>query len=527
MKTCCFVSFCSKDRAFRTRQESFALKRLVWFAIVVLVCLTTRVDAQLADSFDPNPNSSVNLIVVQPDGKILIAGFFTALSPNGGEPIARNHFARLNADGTVDLAFDANVNPAPPGESAITAIALQTDGKILVGGAFSEIGGQLRSNIARLDPATGLADSFNVSFDGYGVAAIAVQSDGKILVGGIFSSIGGQPRNNMARIDPVTGLADSFDPNADKYVGIIKVLPDDNILIGGYFFHVGGEAHRFFARLDPTTGLPTPFGPYIAVDPPASIVIQSDAKVIIGTLDREFVPLFRLLSQGGVDETFLGRVSGGRVYALALQQDGKIILGGNFAGVWHDSDPLVPRNSIARMYPDGEIDMGFDPNPDGGVNTLAVQADGKILVGGDFSSIGGQARNNMARLRPNLSNGCVFGLGYWKNRPQAWCMETIQIGCGTYTQTQAIAVMRHSSGQDKTYSLAQQLITARLNVICKSSNPECVSNLLIAADSFLCAHPIGSGVTANSSAWQQIKATHAALEKYNAGRSCSPSCDAM
>ena len=95
----------------------------------------------------------------------------------------------------------------------------------------------------------------------------------------------------------------------------------------------------------------------------------------------------------------------------------------------------------------------------------------------------------------------------------------------SYTQTQAIAIMRHNSSQDKTYSLAQQLIAAKLNVACKNSNPSCVASLIAAADNFLCAHPVGSGVAANSSAWQQIRATHSALEKYNTGKSCAPSCD--
>ena len=103
-------------------------------------------------------------------------------------------------------------------------------------------------------------------------------------------------------------------------------------------------------------------------------------------------------------------------------------------------------------------------------------------------------------------------------------METIQIGCVTYTQAQAIGMMRHSTGGDKTYSLAQQLVAAKLNVACKHSNSSCVSSLIVAADSWLCDHPVGSGVGGGSSAWQQIKATHAALEKYNSGKSCAPTC---
>ena len=110
------------------------------------------------------------------------------------------------------------------------------------------------------------------------------------------------------------------------------------------------------------------------------------------------------------------------------------------------------------------------------------------------------------------------------NHPEAWCLETIQVGCQVYTQSQAIAIMRHSSSQDKTYSLFSQLVAAKLNVNCKHSNSSCIAAQIAAADQWLCDHPVGSGVTANSAAWQQIKSTYFALEKYNTGKLCAPSC---
>jgi len=110
------------------------------------------------------------------------------------------------------------------------------------------------------------------------------------------------------------------------------------------------------------------------------------------------------------------------------------------------------------------------------------------------------------------------------NHLEAWCMESIQLGCAAYTQAQAVAIMRHGSGNDKTYSLAQQLIAAKLNVACGHTDPTCITNAIAAADNWLCLHPVGSGVTGGSSAWQQIKATHAALEKYNSGKSCVSVC---
>jgi uncharacterized delta-60 repeat protein len=162
------------------------------------------------DGFDPNANGQVLVVVVQPDGKILLGGDFTTLSPNGGAAVRRNRIARLNPDGTLDTAFNPNAN-----NYRVNAIAVQADGKILAGGFFTSIGGQTRNHIARLDATTGLADSFDPNANGTEVDSIAVQVDGKILAGGAFTSIGGAARHNIARLDATTGLADSFDPNAN------------------------------------------------------------------------------------------------------------------------------------------------------------------------------------------------------------------------------------------------------------------------------------------------------------------------
>src|SRR5438477_3362521 len=135
-------------------------RRLVSMAATLLLFLlaTTQMRAQSAlDGFNPNANDTVNVVVVQPDGKILIGGDFTALAPNGGATVTRNHIARLNSDGTLDTAFDPNAN------GDVYAIALQKDGKILVGGYFNgkkRMGGRPGNRTARLDPRTGAAGSW-------------------------------------------------------------------------------------------------------------------------------------------------------------------------------------------------------------------------------------------------------------------------------------------------------------------------------------------------------------------------------
>ena len=320
-------------------------------ALLFLLLLTaTQVRGQSAlDGFNPNANGIVRVVVVQPDGKILIGGDFTTLSPNGGVSVTRNRIARLNPDGTLDTAFNPNAN------GIVFAIAVQADGKILVGGDFfgaNSIGGQTRNRIARLDPTTGLADSFNPSASNT-VLAITLQPDGKILAGGLFTSIGGQARNRIARLDVTTGFADSFDPNANATVRAIVLQPDGKILAGGDFFganSIGGQTRNRIARLDASTGLADSFDP------------DANAQVL----------------------------------SIAVQADGKILAGGLFTSIGGQT-----RTFIARLNATNGLADSFNPNANGSVSSIAVQADGKILAGGTFNganSIGGQARNRIARL---------------------------------------------------------------------------------------------------------------------------------
>ncbi len=236
-----------------------------------------RLDATTGtvDSFDPDADGTISALAVQRDGKILAGGNFLNI---GGQ--ARPYLARLDATtGLVD-SFDANPS------SNITALALQPDDKILVGGYFTTIGGQSRSRIARLDPVTGLADSFDprVSFSGDSVRSIVVQGDGKILAGGDFTDIGGQTRRRIGRLDGTTGLADSFNPNAlhgTGYVQSIAVQTDGKVLAAGYFTNIGGQPRNFIARLDATTGLADSFDPHSNL-PVRSIALQPDGKILAG-----------------------------------------------------------------------------------------------------------------------------------------------------------------------------------------------------------------------------------------------------
>ena len=231
--------------------------------------------------------------MVQTNGQILAGGSFNTFFPNNGASVTRNRIARINTDGTIDAGFNPNAN----GE--LRSIALQTDGKILVGGSFTTIGGQTRNRIARLDATTGAADSFNPNANS-DVISVVVQADGKILAGGSFNSsistptIGGQTRNRIARLDAVTGLADSFDPNANSDVSAIAVQADGKILAGGSFGagnSIGGQTRYCMARLNATNGLADSFDPDVGGGNTINkIVVQADAKILVGGGFTTFSP---------------------------------------------------------------------------------------------------------------------------------------------------------------------------------------------------------------------------------------------
>jgi uncharacterized delta-60 repeat protein len=428
--------------------------------VVLLMGGAAAVRGQSAvDGFDPNADGLIRVVVVQPDGKILIGGDFTTLSPNGGTAVARNRIARLNPDGTLDTGFNPNAN------NSVYAIALQADGKILVGGTFSganSIGGQTRNRIARLDAATGLADSFDPNANGFVLAialqtdgkilvggglqniglqarnyiarldattgladsfdphsnnlvlSIAVQTDGKILAGGAFAganSIGGQTRNHIVRLDPATGLADAFDPNASSLVNCIAVQADGKILAGGSFFNIGGQTRNRIARLDATTGLADSFDPN-ANNAVNSIAVQADGKILAGGLfttiggqTRNYIA--RLDAITGLADSFDANASA-VVRSIAVQADGKVLAAGDFISLAPNGGAAVTRNRIARLEIDGRLDQTFNPNivsigPPGEILATAVQPDGKVLIGGKFTSVAGVHRDNLARLNTDGS----------------------------------------------------------------------------------------------------------------------------
>jgi len=301
----------------------------------------------LDTSFNSNANGDVNSIKTQPDGKILVAGSFTAI---GG--IARINIARLNKDGTLDTDFVSD------GNGTAKSIVIQPDGKIIVGGAFTAINGTTRNHIARLNSDGTLDTSFNPNANS-AVDAIALQPDGKIIIGGDFTTVGGTTRNRIARLNSDGTLDTSFNPNASSSISSIALQPDGKILIGGLFTTVGGVSRNYVARLNGN-----------------------------GTLDTSFNPNANSF-----------------VFSIAIQQDDKIVIGGIFSLLGGTT-----RNRIARLNSDGTLDTSFNPNVQGPyVRSILLQSDNTIIIGGQFSNVYGVAVNNFAKLVSRDFSSIFYG----------------------------------------------------------------------------------------------------------------------
>ena len=381
-----------------------AMNKLRPLAIAVFAFLAfTSLPAQTVDaSFNPNANGSVLALSVQPDGKILVGGNFTTI---GGQQ--RTYIARFHSNGILDASFNPNVSQF----ASIQCLAVQMDGKILLAGQFSSIDGQTRNGIARLHEEGSLDTSFNPNAN-YTINTLALQMDGRILIGGEFTTVGGQTRNRIARLNPDGSVDGSFNPDANSTVRSVSVLPDGKVLVGGGFSMMGGQARLYLARLHPDGSVDASFNPGIELWVHTHAVLP-DGKILVGgtgTYNTQMPNrVARLNFDGSLDETFanpqLARTQS--VHSLALQEDGKIWVAGSFTSIGGE-----PRQNIALLNADGTVSDNFQLNADAVVNSLSAQPDGRILVGGGFLTVGGQSAKSIARLlnEPATSTLTVSGI---------------------------------------------------------------------------------------------------------------------
>jgi uncharacterized delta-60 repeat protein len=408
-------------------------------------------------------NAPVHKILISSNGKILVCGQFTDY--NG---TTTNFIVRLNSNGSIDNTFVTGSGF----DNVVNTFELQSDGKIVVGGSFNSYDGNISSRLVRLTSNGSFDSSFDVG-DGFDndVNTIQIQNNQTLLIGGYFTNYKKTIISNLIRLN-ISGLYDNslryyFGPSGS--VRTISIQDDEKIILGGDFQNYENVPVNYIVRinsdgtLDNTFNLGTGFNNVVN-----TTIIQSDGKILVGGEFNDydgglFEKIIRLNSDGSVEGTFnIGSGFDGPVFTIDIQQDNKIIVGGNFSdfdgnqvgfiarlnangtfdntfvtGIGFDDivyDVKIQSDGkilvvgdftnydsntikrIIRLNTDGSIDVGF--NVGGGLNgeafTVDIQTDGKIIVGGDFSDYDGIPANKIVRINTDgtIDNTFVNGIGF-------------------------------------------------------------------------------------------------------------------
>ena len=205
---------------------------------------------QLDSTFNPGagvtgPNSAIRALAVQQNGQVIVGGDFTAFNN-----LPYHHLVRLNLDGSVDSSFNPDTGSDVSG--SVQAILVQPDGRIIIGGVFTNVNGTLMNHIARLNGNGTLDTAFNVGPGANNtVLGLVLDSEQRILVTGLFTSASGVTRNGITRLNP-DGSVDptiNFGYGANGYVNSVAIETNDEIDVAGSFNSFGGYAVNNYTRL--------------------------------------------------------------------------------------------------------------------------------------------------------------------------------------------------------------------------------------------------------------------------------------
>jgi uncharacterized delta-60 repeat protein len=406
--------------------------------------LTSRVRRLSSDgspdgSFNPAgagaPYGLPQALALQADGKILVGGY----QLDGYNGTVSKDLVRLNPNGTTDATFNAGNRGFSSSDGygwvianqGVRSLAVQPDGKILVGGTFGSYNGLTEGNLMRLNP-DGSRDLTFVTGNGIRTGAAAgrvdallVQADGKILVGGSFDSYNSQPVGNIVRLNPDgtrdTGFAlQSVGTGPTEQVRTLAQQPDGKLLIGGLFSQANGQASPNLLRLDLTGTRDNTFSPgtaaqnaviyRIRLQPDGSMLVMGSFTQFNGTVRGG---LAKLSSTGVLDAAFntAGPGANALVYDALPAAGGQLLVGGTFTTFNGTS-----RTGLARLnQPSGSVDPAYNPVLDfrGSVYSAQALASGQIVVAGTFDHFNGQpvATNVMHLLNSDGTYNSVFAPG--------------------------------------------------------------------------------------------------------------------
>ncbi|HLH53442.1 MAG TPA: delta-60 repeat domain-containing protein [Verrucomicrobiae bacterium] len=367
-------------------------------------------DTNFAPVITGYPFVNLNTMLLQTNDRVLFGGSFTNVSG-----FSRNGIARLNPDGSVDAGFDPGKGISG-GFGSVNAIAVQpADGKVLIGGSFTSVNGTNRTGVARLNADGSLDLSFNPGTGADGtVKTIVVQPDGSILLGGSFSTVHGKSRGRVARLDTSGNLDTNFvsGMGADAEVDCLALQRDGSVIIGGRFTHFNGASQPRIARLNGTNGaVDVSYNVGVgASDVVNALLLQPDGKVLAGggftnINSANLFAIARLQTNGVVDPSFATSVdylAYTSVFALAQQSNGKVFIGGSFTSIGGVGQP-----SFARLNADGTLDKGFVPDlPNNGVLAVGLQSSGDVILAGPFiiTDAHGNMQGYVARLHGDVAS---------------------------------------------------------------------------------------------------------------------------
>ncbi|MFY8034158.1 MAG: T9SS type A sorting domain-containing protein [Flexibacteraceae bacterium] len=371
-----------------------------------LACLNA--DGSLDQSFgNGTPNGRVNCILAKDNGKLLIGGAFSSYNN-----IAHNNFVGLNENGSLDTLFNAGAGA----NDEVTRIFIQPNNKLILIGQFTEFNNIPYLKMARLNESGSIDNTFNVVHSlnqGYlNLASISILNDNKLLVTGNFINFGGTDRKYIVCLNPEGSINLNFNPisGVTSRINAVGLQNDGKIVIGGQFQSYNGIPSNYLQRLHSNGSLDPSFeigtGPNNVI---YDLIIQPDGKVIIAGSFSRFnnsikIYIARLNVDGSIDQTFNSSLTGwfnDRITAIALQNDGKILIGGNFE---FQTTGRPEDLNLARLNSDGSRDTTFRSSfsTSSGISCITVQNDGKILVGGTFSfSSNGNQYVSLIRLNSN------------------------------------------------------------------------------------------------------------------------------
>lgn len=509
------------------------------------------------------PAAHANAIALQPDGKIVAAGWLFNLTGILGFAVAR-----YNPDGSLDPTFglDGRVGTAFfGGNDTAAAAVVQPDGKILVAGTVGAAL-QLHFAVVRYLPDGTLDPTFDGDGKAIGsffgsVGAMVLQPDGKIVVAGGSDQAGTNGDIALSRYNPDGSLDSTFGTGGTAHTDIAGLAEGASALLllpGGKLLAVGSTETNVtvtdiaLVRYNADGSLDSTFGDggkaTIDIaghgDDAFDAALQPDGKIVVSAgifnpaeMGGNF-SVIRFLASGDLDPAFgsKGRAvvafpGDARASGVALQSDGKIVAAGLAFG------PTLYDFALVRFNPDGSPDASFGPSGavvvtdffgrGDGASAVLVQPDGRILAGGSAID---ETTGYMALARylgtpaSPAPPTCPRSHGYWRSHPEEWAVASLVLGAQTYAAAELLALLRSPVKGDASEILARQLIAAKLNLAAGAGSNELAAEVA-AADALFAgfAGRLPYGVSPSSSSGRAMIELAGRLAARN-NRGSSPEC---